>query len=397
MSVPLAVKYRPDSGASIPGREDLVKRLLAFITNYSAAKKKAILLHGPSGSGKTSLVVAVAKQANADLFEMNASDKRNKGTLEEILLPVITTQSFFAEQKVVLLDEVDGLSGKDDRGGVAALTQLVKRSRYPIIMTANDGYNDKLKALRKEVEVIEVAPLDTPNIAKILASICEREKIEVTTETLSAIARKNAGDLRGSINDLELLSLSGKIDKENVLALAERLKNRSIEQALTLIFKSTDPALAISAFDDVQEDVDDWFMWLDYNVAKEYTGVLDRARAYGMLSRADIFRGRIRRRQYWRLLVYIRTLLTSGIAIAKDKPYRSTPSYKRSSRPLRIWMLNNQIAKKRSIAAKIAEATHTSTKSVLNDFSWYAKVCNNLQVQEQLKFDDAEIQWLQKL
>lgn len=394
--LPWTLKYAPSQASLIPGRAKIVGKLKDFVSNYAQSKKKAYLLYGPSGVGKTSLINALAKELDAELFELNASDTRNKDAMHEILLPVVTTRSFFSANKIILLDEIDGLSGSDDRGGVNALKDIIERSKFPIIMTANDGHSDKIKAVRKISAVVEVEPLSAGDLVSILEHICRQENIVADNIVLQLIARKNSCDIRGAINDLELLSITKTITRDNVLALEERMKQQSMEQALIKIFKTTDPNIARSAFDDVTEDVDDWMSWMEYNVAKEYTGQLDLARAFGMISRADVFKGRIRRRQHWRLLVYIIDLLTAGVAIAKDAPYKTPPDYKESSRPLKIWMVNNQVAKKKSIASKIAEHTHTSTRNVMRNFGYYKNVCAIRGVQESLGLDDEEIAWLAK-
>jgi len=40
--------------------------------------KRACLLSGPPGIGKTTIACSAAKEINAELFELNASDLRNK-------------------------------------------------------------------------------------------------------------------------------------------------------------------------------------------------------------------------------------------------------------------------------------------------------------------------------
>lgn len=46
----------------------------------------------------------------------------------------------------MILDEVDGLSG-GDRGGSAAMIQLIKKSQVPIICICNDRQSTKIKSL----------------------------------------------------------------------------------------------------------------------------------------------------------------------------------------------------------------------------------------------------------
>ena len=55
---------------------------------------------------------------------------------------------------VLVMDEVDGMSG-GDRGGVTDLIDTIKRSKVPIIAICNDKYNQKLKSLRNHCLELE--------------------------------------------------------------------------------------------------------------------------------------------------------------------------------------------------------------------------------------------------
>lgn len=51
-----------------------------------------------------------------------------------------------AEKAVVIMDEVDGMSS-GDRGGIAELILLIKKSKVPIICICNDRANPKVRNL----------------------------------------------------------------------------------------------------------------------------------------------------------------------------------------------------------------------------------------------------------
>ena len=63
--------------------------------------------------------------------------------------------------------------------------------------------------------------------------------------------------------------------------------------AIARIFKTTDFKIAASAFEDVGETPDEWFLWIDENAPREYQNPEYLARAYEMISMADVFKGRI--------------------------------------------------------------------------------------------------------
>jgi hypothetical protein len=51
-----------------------------------------------------------------------------------------------ADKLVLIMDEVDGMSG-GDRGGVGALNALIKKTKIPIIAICNDRGSVKMKPL----------------------------------------------------------------------------------------------------------------------------------------------------------------------------------------------------------------------------------------------------------
>ena len=49
-----------------------------------------------------------------------------------------SSQSLFGTGlKLIILDEVDGLHGNEDRGGIRTINQIIKSSQHPVIMMAN--------------------------------------------------------------------------------------------------------------------------------------------------------------------------------------------------------------------------------------------------------------------
>ena len=138
---------------------------------------------------------------------------------------------------------------------------------------------------------------------------------------------------------------------------------------------------------------------MDYNLPKEYLKSQDLARAYEHLSRADVFKGRIRRRQHWRFLVYIFNLLTAGISSAKDERNPEFIKYKQTMRLLRIWQANMKNAKRKEIASKLAGVTHTSTKMAIEQIPYLQIISKSLPgkaLAEELELTEEEAVWLKR-
>ena len=171
--------------------------------------------------------------------------------------------------------------------------------------------------------------------------------------------------------------------------------------ALLKIFKTTDLRLAISSFNNVEEDLNKQFLWIDENLPKEYEKPEDLARAYDKLSKQDVFSRRIRRWQHWRFLVYINELITAGIALSKDEKYKAMVQYKPTGKLLKIWWANQKAAKKKAIAAKIAANTHSSTKEIIKDMPYFQTIFKKNKemakaITEELELSREEVAWLKK-
>src|SRR3989344_1212728 len=126
-------------------------------------------------------------------------------------------------------------------------------------------------------------------------------------------------------------------------------------------------------------DLNEIRLWIDENLPLEYKD-RDLFNAYEVLSKADVFNGRIMKKQYYRFLVYVDALLSVGIALAKKEKRTGFVAYKKTDRILKLWIAKQKYSKKREIAKKIANCVHCSEKKILNEFEYYKKFLNNQEV-----------------
>jgi len=378
--IPWSEKHRPRSVEGIRGQEAVVEKVRAFLRTFPA--KKSVILHGPPGVGKTSLAYAIAADLDAEILELNASDLRNKETISTIIGPATQQRSLFKKHKIILVDEVDGVSATKDYGGLGELLALVEKSAFPLIITANDIWQKKFNLLRNKSVVVELKDVDYKIIKDILMRVCGKENCVVAEDTLTSIAIRARGDIRAALNDLQILAKTGVDAGTN--ETGERNKEQTIFSALQYVFKNARiNDKMIGVFDEVNMPVDEIFLWLEENIPEEYTGE-ELYLAFEALSHADVFRGRIRRQRHWRFMTYEYFFLGPGIASAKKTNRTGWTSYKKPSRILKIWLNNQRTAKKKSICEKYARKAHISLKTAMKDFMLLKVILQNDAIRQSL-------------
>jgi len=398
---PLFHLHQPTGLSDVVGQDVAVEQLRKFAVTFKTLKNNAAFLYGPSGSGKTCSVYALAADLGIEVVEINASDYRNKKEIESRVGAAIGQQSLFYKGKIVLVDEVDGLSGFKDRGGIQALTKLIEGSAFPIVLTATNPFDNKFSKLRSRSNMIQFDGLSHTDVYAILKGICDKEGISYEEMALKSIARRAGGDARAAINDLQILSGDKKIGKSDLEVLGDRNRMDTMLSALLRVFKATDLAIALPAFDSVDEDYDKIMLWLDENLPYEYTNPADLASAYDKLSRADVFKGRIRRWQHWRYLVYAHALISGGVAVSKDAKYSHMVKYKPTGRLLKIYWSNIKNAKKKTISQKFASRMHTSSKHIRGDLPFFQHIFRKNKemasaISDELGLDTDEVKWMNK-
>ena len=366
-------KYRPKSLDEYRGASSEKKDLKKHVENWEQGDK-AVLLHGQAGTGKTSLVEALANDLGYELVETNASDVRTKKKLKSELKEATRQASFFGTNKIILIDEVDGMSGRSDRGGVKEIGTIVDESRFPIVMTANDAYDSSIRSLRNKAKAIELGSVHTNSIAAFLRDILEEEGIEYEDGVPKRIARQAGGQMRSAINDLEAIARGKeRVTKDDMDVLGQRDNRQEIFDSL-IIFKTKNLSNANQATENLDEDAETMLQWVRENIPREYKRPGDLSRAYDWISKADVFNGRIRRRMNWKLLKYVYDFSTIGVALSKEEKYKGWTKYQYPSKIKQMGQSRASRQKLDSISKKMGEKLHMSKKDVKADLPLYSNL-----------------------
>jgi len=370
------LKYRPKSLQEVENQDEVKEELKKWIESWLNGEPtaKAVLLYGPPGVGKTTLAEALARDYKLELLEMNASDSRNLRDIKDVAERASISGSLFGiKGKIILLDEIDGIYSRADAGAIPAILELIEKTKYPVILTANDPWDPSLRSLRNAVKMIELKRLGKYPLKRLLKRICEKEKIVCIDEALDHIIEQSEGDARYCINMLQGIAEGyGKVTLDNVKELVRR-KDRELDPFETLrdVFWAKYYWQAKNAVTNSQVDYELLMRWFDENIPLQYTSMEDVWRAYEALSRASVFLTRAKQ-VGWDLLSYVFDLMGPGIAFASLE--KKKPGYKarwvKYQFPQYIQALARTKEKRDSIETllkKIGEKTHTSKRKVLND------------------------------
>lgn len=210
-------KYRPQTVSTLLGNEEAVAQFTAWLGEWKGKRrpaKTACLLVGPPGVGKTSLAKAASNDQHFRTLEMNASDVRTEKAIEKMLGPArvsMALDNFAADARgnLILIDEVDGVFGREDRGGLGAILSIIEKSPLPVVLTANNTENERFLDLMKACLVIQLAEIRPRLLVSLINHILAQESKVMPPKLVREVVRSSHGDIRSAINDIQTMVVGG--------------------------------------------------------------------------------------------------------------------------------------------------------------------------------------------
>ncbi|EFF41496.1 replication-associated recombination protein A [Mycoplasmopsis alligatoris] len=195
----LANELRPKKLSDIVGQKHVVELLQKIALNKV---KMSFIFFGESGIGKTSAAFALANQMKLKTSFFNASID-NKSDLVEKL----------ANSEIIIIDEIHRLN-KDKQDILLSYLEFDKIIIYAT--TTENPYFRVNPALRSRMQIVSFNKLSEEEIAQGLLLIKEKHfpKLNISKETLFELSTYGAGDFRSCINNLQMLGLLCKDQKE---------------------------------------------------------------------------------------------------------------------------------------------------------------------------------------
>lgn len=230
MSAPLADRIRPDSFENIVGQKHLIGEGRPLRRIIESAEIPNLIFYGPSGVGKTTLASYIAKRTNKTLKKLNGTT----ASTADIRAVVSELDTFSGFGGILLyLDEIQYFNKKQQQ----TLLEFIEDGRITLIAsTTENPYFYVYNAILSRCTVFEFKPVEPDEMERAVrraVNILNEEnavKARFTDEAVRKIAVSCSGDVRKSLNAVELCYLSApQVDtvKEIGIELANELSQKS--------------------------------------------------------------------------------------------------------------------------------------------------------------------------
>jgi len=206
-------RYRPQDLSTYVGNEHLKNKVERFLQDGNVPH---LLLYGRAGGGKTTLAKIIVNNTECDYLYINASDERNIDLVRD-KLKTFASSVGFKPMKVVILDEADYLNVNSAQPALRNLMETFS-AHCRFILTCN--YVEKIiDPIQSRCQTYKIIPPSKKEVAVHAKNILEKENISFDLDDLALVVTAGYPDLRKVINELQRMSINGKlsIDKDGMI------------------------------------------------------------------------------------------------------------------------------------------------------------------------------------
>ncbi len=201
---PLADRIRPERLEDFVGQSHLIGPDKLLYKIVKSGKISNMIFYGPSGTGKTTMANIAAKMCNKRLYKLNATN----ASVSDIKAIIAEIGAIGSENGILLyLDEIQNFNKKQQQ----SLLEVIENGSVTLIAsTTENPYFYVYNAILSRSSVFEFKPLEKEDVEKAVkrgVKILEKEldtKIKFEKGALEAVAQTCGGDVRKSLNTLEL-------------------------------------------------------------------------------------------------------------------------------------------------------------------------------------------------
>ena len=234
----------------------------AVMNKFKDGLVQNMLFAGSPGTGKTSTAKAVVNQFELPYLYINASTDTSVEVIRTRIIDFCSTVSIMDKPgtfKVVILDEVDGVSDQFFKALRATMEQFASNSRF--IATCNyinklpDPILSRFEVINFDFDKEEETELTKKYIRRVY-EICKQEDMTIEKDALVEFVRRNFPDLRSTLNKLQGFKTQGT---NNITVGDVKRFNSVYKDVFELIFNESDPAknyqLLVSNYSNRVDDI----------------------------------------------------------------------------------------------------------------------------------------------
>ena len=204
----LADSLRPNTLNDVIGQDHLIGENKILSNLVKNKKMFSCIFYGKPGIGKTSIAHALSKELNIRTKFLNATINK-----KEDFDNAIEEAKFYGDL-LLIVDEIHRMN-KDKQD---ILLPYIENGTIILIgLTTSNPYHKINPAIRSRVQIFELHELTNENILKILKKACDYlDNIDIDDESLKYIANISSGDVRNSLNLLEMAYYSSANHEVNI-------------------------------------------------------------------------------------------------------------------------------------------------------------------------------------
>jgi replication factor C large subunit len=389
-------KHKPKALEEMAGNGQAISEMKRLLSSWKQGT--GIILYGPTGTGKTLLVELLAEERGDFLVHLDASETMTGKSIGETLSTASRQQTLFHRGKLILLDEVDCLSGRADRGASGGIVKLISGSKFPVIVCVNDIKEPKLRPVKKACKKVKLEKVEKPEVSSYLKKIAKKEGIKVSDEILDGLARWSGGDVRSAILDLQMLCLGKKeVTDDHFLSLGFRERKKGMDDVLTGLMRTPSLKANRMALWNADADSDDIFLWLESNLFRTTSDPVFMADAYDKLSKADVFRSMVGKQRNWRFKAYMSDIM-AGIGALRRGDFIRPEAVRTPDRIILLARARFRRAVTDPIVEKMSGKLHCSRKVASREYLPYLSFIarKGAGVPEELELTPEEAEALKK-
>ncbi len=204
MQTPLADRVRPKNIDEVAGQRHLLGEGKILRKIIDSGDIPNLIFYGPSGVGKTTVAKIIASQTGKKLCYLNATTS-SSADIKEIIGEIGTVEA--TSGILLYLDEIQYFNKKQQQ---ILLSYIENGDITLIASTTENPYFYVYNAILSRSTVFEFKTLSNADIAEVLKRVigilsAERGcEIAISEDNINKIARAASGDVRRSLNMLEL-------------------------------------------------------------------------------------------------------------------------------------------------------------------------------------------------